>query len=124
MKPLLPALLALVLLVPGLASVDVPHLQLLRAEPAADTVLAESPAEIRLFFSEEPQMTGTTVRLADSDDELVPSSDAAPDTVDARQVVIVPVEPVPPGAYTVYWRAISQDGHAVRGDFGFQIRPE
>jgi len=98
------------------------HLRLDSTEPAAGTALPASPEEIRLFFSEPPQMQGTTVRLADAGGELVATTEAVADEADARQVFIVPAEPLAPGAYTVHWRVIAQDGHAQRGDFDFEVR--
>lgn len=99
----------------------IPHLRLVRTTPAADTTLAQSPAEIRLFFSEPPQMRGTSVRLADAGENLIASSDAAADTEDARQVWIAPEAPLAPGRYTVHWRVIAQDGHTQRGSFIFRV---
>jgi len=98
-----------------------PHLRLVRTTPAADTTVAESPAEIRLFFSEAPQMRGTSVRLADASENLVASSDAAADAEDARQVWIAPDAPLAPGRYTVHWRVIAEDGHTQRGSFSFRV---
>jgi methionine-rich copper-binding protein CopC len=31
---------------------------------------------------------------------------------------------LPSGAYTVQWRVIAQDGHVMRGNFGFEVRAE
>jgi copper resistance protein C len=98
------------------------HLRLDSTEPAAGTVLPASPSEIRLFFSERPQMDGTSVRLADAGGELVATTEAVADDADARQVFIVPQDSLAPGAYTVHWRVIAQDGHAQRGDFDFEVR--
>jgi copper resistance protein C len=100
---------------------EIPHLRLVRAEPAADGTVTGSPAEIRLFFSEPPLMRGTTVRLADARDNLVASSDAAADAEDARQVWIAPAADLAPGQYTVHWRVIAQDGHTQRGSFSFRV---
>ncbi len=36
----------------------------------------------------------------------------------------MPLKPVPEGWYLVYWRAISVDGHPVRGAFTFAVGPE
>jgi methionine-rich copper-binding protein CopC len=99
----------------------VPHLRLVSTAPAADTVVAESPAEIRLFFSEAPQMRGTTVRLADAAEALVASSEVAADGEDPRQLFIRPSEPLGSGLYTVHWRVIAQDGHTQRGTFEFRV---
>jgi copper resistance protein C len=127
---LLTALALTVIIAPTLASAslkdttgqaEIPHLRLVSSSPAADTTLAQSPAEIRLFFSEPPQMRGTSVRLADAGDNLVASSDAAADSEDARQVWIAPEAPLAPGRYTVHWRVIAEDGHTQRGSFSFQV---
>jgi len=100
---------------------DLPHLRLNSTQPAADASVTESPAEIRLYFSEPPQMHGTSVRLADSAGELVATTEAVADDGDARQVFIIPEGALDPGAYTVHWRVIAQDGHAQRGEFGFRV---
>ncbi len=97
------------------------HLRLVRTTPAADTTVTESPDEIRLFFSEPPQMRGTTVRLTGAGDALVATTDAAPDEDDARQVFIRPEAALPSGQYTVHWRVIAQDGHTQRGTFNFTV---
>jgi copper resistance protein C len=124
--------LALLLFVPALgtfappaaegADEGAPHLRLLATSPAADTVVTEPPGEVRLWFSEAPQMQGTAVRLADARGELVPTTDATEDDEDSRQVFIRPRAPLGPGEYTVHWRVIAQDGHAQNGTFGFELR--
>ncbi len=103
---------------------EVPHLRLVSTSPAADTIVAESPSEIRLFFSEPPQMQGTTVRVADASEALVASTAVAADGDDPRQVYIRPVAALGAGSYTVHWRVIAQDGHTQRGSFGFRVGSE
>lgn len=97
------------------------HLRLDRSSPAANAVLTSAPPEIRLFFSEAPQMSGTTVRLTRGTEDLVRTTETRADSTDTKQVFIVPSEPLAPGAYTVHWRVIARDGHAQRGTFGFRI---
>ena len=102
-----------------------PHLELLRAEPAADSTATEVPTEVRLYFSEAPVMSGTTVRLVDAAEELVPTGETVADEDDPRQIYIeLAEEGLLPGDYTVHWRVIAQDGHAQRGVFGFRLQPE
>ncbi len=103
------------------ASDAVPHLRLERSSPAADSTVTGSPEEIRLFFSEPPQMRGTSVRLTRGAEELVASTDAVAYAEDPRQVFIRPEAPLTPGGYTVHWRVIAQDGHTQRGTFVFQV---
>ena len=108
-------------LVPTAHADEIVHLRLNSTQPEADAAVAESPTEIRLFYSEPPQMHGTSVRLADSEGELVATTEATADAEDPREVFIVPDEPLAPGTYTVHWRTIAQDGHAQRGDFSFRV---
>lgn len=103
------------------ASDAVPHLRLNRSAPAADSTVAASPAEIRLFFSEPPQMRGTSIRLTRGTEDLVASTDATADIEDPREVFIRPEGTLTPGSYTVHWRVIAQDGHTQRGSFGFRV---
>lgn len=105
----------------ALADDGVPHLRLVATSPAADSAVAGSPAEIRLFFSEAPQMRGTTVRLTRGAEELVESTAAAADPEDAKELFIRPVSPLAPGTYTVHWRVIAEDGHTQRGTFEFRV---
>jgi copper resistance protein C len=98
------------------------HLRLERTEPAGDEVVTEAPAEIRLFFSEAPQMRGTTVRLADAAGELVATTGATADEDDPREVYIRPDGELADGPYTVHWRVIAQDGHAQNGTFEFRVQ--
>ena len=100
------------------------HLALRSSMPEADDTVGSNLAEVRLFFTEAPQMNGTTVRIANAREELVSSSEAAADAQDPTQVFVRPAGPLGPGTYTVHWRAIAQDGHAVNGDFGFQVATE
>lgn len=101
------------------------HLELLRSEPAADTTIVDPPTEIRLHFSEAPRLDGTTVRLADRDENLIGTSDPRADEDDPRQVYIaIGEDGLEQGEYTVHWRAIAEDGHAQRGTFDFTFRQE
>ncbi len=128
-------LTALVLLVavPGLWSLalageldpdtDTPslHLELRSTVPAADTTVSEGPTEVRLIFSEPPQMHGTRVRVTDSREELIPSSDVTADEEDPKEVFVEFEDRLPPDEYTVFWRTIAQDGHAQNGTFQFRV---
>ncbi|TVP80260.1 MAG: copper resistance protein CopC [Gemmatimonadales bacterium] len=106
-----------------LSAADRLHLELRDSDPKADSTIVEAPSEVRLFFSEPPQMHGTSVRLVTEDEELVETTDAVADEEDPRQVFITPGEDVTleDGTYTVMWRVIAQDGHAQRGEFVFHL---
>ena len=100
------------------------HLALRSSVPAADATVGRTLDEVRLFFTEAPQIDATSIRIADGMNELVASTEAAADGEDPSQVFIRPETALEPGSYTVHWRAIAQDGHAENGEFGFQVTTE
>jgi methionine-rich copper-binding protein CopC len=117
------ALLTSALLVAVVAAVPATtlHFGLSRSVPAAGASVP-SPSEVTLWFTEVPQDNSITIRLVDSRGDLVGSTDPRQDPEDGRQFTIAPSGTLSPGGYTVAWRGIGQDGHTVRGDFGFTVR--
>jgi methionine-rich copper-binding protein CopC len=105
--------------VPGLSL----HFGLARSVPAAGSTVS-APAEVTLWFTEVPQDNSISIRLVDARGELVAASDAREGAEDPRQFSIVPSGALAAGEYTVAWRGIGQDGHTVRGDFGFTVSSE
>jgi copper transport protein len=99
------------------------HAALLRTSPSASGILNSPPARVLLTFSEpvEPKFAVISVTDADGTQETTASpsrSETDPDTL------VVPLKPrLPQGWYLVYWRAISVDGHPVRGAFTFAVGP-
>lgn len=126
--PFLAVLAALVLTAPlwALTALERPtddrHLTLRATVPEADSTVTEPPPEVRLIFSEAPQMQGTSVRLVDEGQELVPTTPATADEEDPREVFIRPDELLLDGTYTVMWRTIARDGHAQNGSFEFSVQ--
>lgn len=80
-----------------------------------------SPPEVRLSFTEVPQENSLSVRLLDTAGEPVETGELAQDQEDGRTWHLPVGRALATGAYTVAWRAIGQDGHVVRGDFGFTV---
>ena len=89
-----------------------------------DEELAESPEEVRLRFTQAPQMTGTSLRLRPVDaDPLDIGKTIATAEADKIVVASIPMR-LEYGTYEVLWRAMARDGHVVRGDFQFELRTE
>lgn len=111
---------ALVVAVATLADAAVAtHLKLTRSVPAADAELADSPADIRLWFSQSPELAVSRITLHGPDGavelgkvERVPDEDVL--------FAVVPGVLVA-GKYEVSWRTSSGDGHPIRGEFGFSV---
>jgi copper transport protein len=98
------------------------HTELLATYPAADSVHASAIREIRLRFSTAVQVELSTltvlgpagvIRTADSLRHVRGS--------DERELRLPLPGPLSSGAYRVEWRTAGPDGHALRGDFGFQV---
>lgn len=112
--------LAAILLVslPGLA---LAHPFLRRSFPAASDTLAAAPAQLRLVFSEPIELRFAKVELLGPGGSLgyLTGLGIVPDSLGT---VAAPVGWVlPPGGYTVRWQAAGDDGHVIRGEYGFVV---
>lgn len=98
------------------------HANLVRSEPAANTILAEPPLEIRLWFTEplEPQFSKITLR--DQSGNIINAPPSTVDPTDAFQMALAVPGNLPDGIYTVVWRTLSAaDGHPSLGSFAIGI---
>ena len=96
------------------------HAALLHTVPQASGTVTTAPHQVALTYSEavEPRFAIVSVTNAAGRQQTAgpPRRSAAdPDTL------VVPLKPVGTGWYLVYWRAISVDGHPVRGAFTFAV---
>jgi copper transport protein len=98
------------------------HAALLRTFPTATGVQATQPHEVRLTYSEpvEPRFAIVSVTNASGTQQTTgrPARSAAD-----RNTLVTPVKTLAQGWYLVFWRAISADGHPVRGAFTFAVGP-
>lgn len=95
------------------------HNELRQSVPSAGEVLTESPATLRLQFSELP--ANVFIRLFDRNFAEVPGIELLP-IEEATLEVIASVPTLNPGVYTVQWLTLSQDNHAVSGTFQFEVQ--
>ena len=120
------ALATLALLVapalPGVTGTRVfAHAQLIASSPGAGAVLAESPEEIRLVFSEPLEVQVTSLDLATEDDSAVVMRTGEIDPEDPYALVLVDPE-LADGVYQLTWRTLSSaDGHTAEGFLSFGI---
>jgi|GEM_PF-2085228 methionine-rich copper-binding protein CopC len=97
------------------------HLRLERSEPAANDTVASAPAAVRLWFSEQPELAVTTIRLSAAAGGAVALAPLTRDT-GATAPVVAPLRAHPAaGTYTVWWRSTARDGHVSTGQFQFVI---
>jgi hypothetical protein len=75
---------------------------------------------VALTFSEPVDAEFSPLEVRNSEGERVDEDNARIDPADAR-VLIVDLEELPEGSYTVEWRVASIDGHVVEGSYGFAV---
>lgn len=101
-----------------LASTSFAHSAKEGTEPEDGAVLDAAPPEITLHFDEAATLTRVS---------LTRTHDGASDEarLDAPRVAtdeaILGSPDLGPGLYTVEWRALSGDGHAINGAFSFTV---
>jgi copper transport protein len=98
------------------------HAALLKTFPAASAEVNRPPKELRLVYDEviEPRFAVVSVTDAAGHQQVdgtVHRSSSNPYELDA------PLRRSAEGWYLVFWRAISADGHPVRGAFTYRIGP-
>jgi copper transport protein len=98
------------------------HAALLRTVPSASGVVNSPPAEVSLTYSEavEPRFAIVSVTDAAGTQQASGPPRRSPANPD---MLVVPLRHLAQGWYLVYWRAISVDGHPVRGAFTFAVGP-
>lgn len=104
----------------GAAAANAFHFALNRSAPAADATVS-APEEVKLWFTQAPQDNSVAIRLIDSGGAAVQTSEPTVDPEDVMAVSVKPSAPLAAGGYTVSWRGIGDDGHVVRGEFGFSV---
>lgn len=105
---------------PGLA---LAHGALKKSLPANGAHLTSAPRELRLTFTEAPELAFTRIELIGPDGNPV-SLDPLRAVNDSTQVIVAQITgPLAAGVYTVRWQIAGKDGHPVRDRFTFTIAP-
>ena len=96
------------------------HAHLESTTPAADASLSTPPAEVAIVVSEAIEPKFSTIEVKDAHGTRVDKGDVhlAPD--DAKRL-IVSLQPLDPGSYTVDWKVTSVDTHKTHGRFSFKV---
>lgn len=106
---------ALFLGIPATASA---HGGLKTSTPARGEVVTTPVRELRLDFTEKPELVFTAVELIASAGTSI--AVGAPLLTD-NTVVLSLAAPLLPGTYTVRWKTAGKDGHPVKGQYTFSI---
>jgi copper resistance protein C len=117
---------ARIALVPALvllgATLAMAHAFLERAEPRVGSTVRTSPAQVRLWFTEQLEPAFSTVRVITEAGRQVDKGDAQVDPSAPKQLR-VSLPSLSAGTYKVIWRVLSVDTHVSEGDFTFRVAP-
>lgn len=105
-----------------LSAAPVMHLRLVKSVPGSGEIVTNMPTEIRLWFSQKPEVGLTTIKLLREDSTVVELGKVVR-TEDSLSVRAPLEKALVPGTYLVNWRSVSKDGHAVRGSYHFNMMP-
>jgi methionine-rich copper-binding protein CopC/putative copper export protein len=97
------------------------HARLVRSSPAENAQLDAPPSSLTLWFSEQPELRFTSIRLVDSAGISISVGAAAKLTGDASAVTIPVATQLGRGRYTVIWRTAAADGHPTSGRYSFTV---
>lgn len=95
------------------------HAVLLRTDPSPQTTVKSAPSSVKLVYSEPVEATFGAVRVFDVDARRVDTGSIS--RAQGSHEVVVPVQTLKDGTYTVTWRVVSADGHPVHGGFTFYV---
>ena len=98
------------------------HATLTEAYPADGAALSESPEQVQLLFNEPIEAEFDPLKVYDQGSDRVDEDNARVSPNNAR-LLVVDLEELPEGSYTVEWRVTSADGHPVSGTQEFVVDP-
>ncbi|HXW30675.1 MAG TPA: copper resistance CopC family protein [Xanthobacteraceae bacterium] len=96
------------------------HAALVRSDPSRRAVLAQPPAQIRLWFNEKIEADYSSASVVDEAGRTVSTGQAHASPDDPKLLVLeLPV--LGPGRYSVHYRINSLDGHVVEASYDFTV---
>jgi methionine-rich copper-binding protein CopC len=98
------------------------HPHIISAAPAQDASVTPPPKAVRIKFNEAPNATFSAIVVKDSAGKAVKTGKTAIDKTDKTVLTADIGQSLPPGAYTVEWKAAGSDTHKVSGSYKFTVR--
>jgi hypothetical protein len=97
------------------------HAFLDHAEPKVGSTITNSPAGVKIWFTQNLEPAFSTLEVQDAQGREVDKKDAHLDDKD-KSLFLVSLPQLPAGTYTVIWHAVSVDTHRTQGRFKFTIK--
>ncbi len=116
------ATLTVIIVLSSLSVRGLAHAGARLSDPLEGSTLGDTPSLVRIYFSEQPEPTLSSIRVLDTDGRAYQIGN--PELVaDDPLSLSVRVQPLPTGVYIVTWRNLSAvDGHATDGSYAFGVR--
>ena len=96
--------------------------EVLKSDPQEGAILAQPPAQVRVWFSEEARSGDSTLQVLDSQGARVDAGNGGVDLDDPDHAsLIVDLPSLPDGFYVVKWHVSLTDGDVADGQFQFTI---
>lgn len=95
------------------------HAKLDSSQPKANETVSAAPKLVELWFSDELEPGLNTIEVKDQAGKRVDRGEVT--LSEQNKKAQVELEELTPGVYTVAWRALSADQHAMRGSFIFTL---
>lgn len=110
--------------VPLVVSAAAFHLKLSKSEPTANARLSASPTEVKLWFTQRPELPVTSIKVKTGtgastvERALAPLARAAANS----SPITAPIgAALAPGHYEIIWRTMARDGHVLNGVIPFDV---
>ena len=97
------------------------HAFLDHADPKVGAAVTNSPAEIKIWFTQHVEPAFSSIQVRDAQGREVDKKDSHLDPKD-KSLLVVSVPKLPAGIYTVTWRVVSVDTHKTQGHFEFTVK--
>ena len=97
------------------------HAFLDHAEPKVGSTVTNSPAQLKVWFTQKLEPAFSTLEVRDAQGKQVDKKDAHLDEKD-KTLFVVSLTSLPPGKYTVVWHVVSEDTHKTQGHFEFTLK--
>ncbi len=98
------------------------HASVSSTSPEAGSTVARSPKEVTITFDQGISVPTGGVRILNEQAERIGAQKPRfGSKVRQANTVSVAIPPLRSGAYVVSWRAVSEDGHPIRGAFTFRV---
>ena len=97
------------------------HSFLQHTSPPAGAELRSAPASVKIIFTEAVEPRFSSIEVRDSAGTRVDTGSTYADGT--ATALAVGLSKLPPGTYTVSWRAASVDTHKSEGKYTFSVLP-